>query len=117
MEGFASRRHREPGWPFCRHHHAGADAAWLADRRQQAHADVRLRYAGAFDELDRGRRVSRNRRLRSTDPVLVRLDDGAEVLAHSSDLDTPVTALAWSGDGLQLAFACEDRVAGVVDLA
>jgi WD40 repeat protein len=49
--------------------------------------------------------------------LLVRLDDGAEVLAHSSDLDTPVTALAWSGDGLQLAFACEDRAAGVVDLA
>ena len=49
--------------------------------------------------------------------LLVRLDDGAEVLAHSSDLDTPVTALAWSGDGLQLAFGCEDRAAGVVDLA
>lgn len=48
--------------------------------------------------------------------LLVRLDDGAEVLVHSSDLDTPVTALAWSGDGLQLAFACEDRIAGVVDL-
>jgi WD40 repeat protein len=49
--------------------------------------------------------------------LLIRLDDGAEVLVHSSDLDTPVTALAWSGDGLRLAFACEDRVAGVVDLA
>ncbi len=49
--------------------------------------------------------------------LLVRLDDGAEILVHSSDLDTPVTALGWSGDGLRLAFACEDRVAGVVDLA
>ncbi|HWV54338.1 WD40 repeat domain-containing protein [Pseudorhodoplanes sp.] len=49
--------------------------------------------------------------------LLVRLDDGAEVLVHSSDLDTPVTALAWSADGLRLAFACEDRTAGVVDLA
>lgn len=49
--------------------------------------------------------------------LLVRLDDGAEVLVHSSDLDTPVTALAWSDDGLRLAFACEDRAAGVVDLA
>ncbi|MGV3633197.1 MAG: WD40 repeat domain-containing protein [Pseudorhodoplanes sp.] len=49
--------------------------------------------------------------------LLVRLDDGAEVLAHASDLDTPVTALAWSEDGLRLAFACEDRAAGVVDLA
>jgi WD40 repeat protein len=49
--------------------------------------------------------------------LLVRLDDGAEVLVHSSDLDTPVSALAWSADGLRLAFACEDRIAGVVDLA
>jgi len=49
--------------------------------------------------------------------LLVRLDDGAEVLVHSSDLNTPVTALAWSGDGLRLAFACEDRAAGLVDLA
>lgn len=49
--------------------------------------------------------------------LLVRLDDGAEVLVHSSGLDTPVTALAWSDDGLRLAFACEDRAAGVVDLA
>jgi len=48
--------------------------------------------------------------------LLVRLDDGAEVLVHSSDLDAPVTALCWSGDGLKLAFACEDRAAGVVDL-
>ena len=42
--------------------------------------------------------------------LLVRLDDGAEVLVHSPELDTPVTALAWSADGLQLAFACEDRL-------
>lgn len=49
--------------------------------------------------------------------LLVRLEDGAEILVHSSDLDAPVTALAWSSDGLRLAFACEDRVAGVVDLA
>jgi WD40 repeat protein len=49
--------------------------------------------------------------------LLVRLEDGAEVLVHSPDLDTPVTALGWSEDGLRLAFACEDRVAGVVDLA
>lgn len=49
--------------------------------------------------------------------LLVRLDDGAEILVHASDLDVPVTALAWSGDGLRLAFACEDRAAGVIDLA
>jgi WD40 repeat protein len=47
--------------------------------------------------------------------LLVRLD-GAEVLVHAPELDTPVTALGWSPDGLQLAFACEDRIAGVVDL-
>jgi WD40 repeat protein len=49
--------------------------------------------------------------------LLVRLDDGAEVLVHPADLDTPVTALGWSADGLRLGFACEDRVAAVVDLS
>ena len=49
--------------------------------------------------------------------LLVRIEDGAEVLVHSAELNVPVTALGWSGDGNQLAFACEDRVAGVVDLA
>jgi WD40 repeat protein len=48
--------------------------------------------------------------------LLVRLD-GAEVLVHPAERDIPVTALAWSADGLRLAFACEDLVAGVVDLA
>ena len=48
--------------------------------------------------------------------LIVRLEDGAEVLVHAPELDTPVTALAWSDDGLRLAFACEDRIAGVVDL-
>ncbi len=49
--------------------------------------------------------------------LLVRLDDGAEVLVHPPELDTPVTALGWSPDGNRLAFACEDRYAGVVDLS
>jgi hypothetical protein len=49
--------------------------------------------------------------------LLVRLPDGAEVLAHAPELDTPVTALAWSDDGMKLAFACEDRIAAVVDLS
>ena len=49
--------------------------------------------------------------------MLVRLEDGAEVLVHPPELDTPVTALAWNADGTQLAFACEERIAGVVDLA
>ncbi len=49
--------------------------------------------------------------------LLVRLDDSAEVLVHPPELDEPVTALAWSRDGMQLAFACGERIAGVVDLA
>lgn len=49
--------------------------------------------------------------------LLVRLDDGAEVLVHPPELDVPVTALAWNADGTQLAFACEERFAGLVDLA
>jgi len=48
--------------------------------------------------------------------LLVRLQDAAEVLVHPPDLDVPVTALAWNSDGTQLAFACEERFAGVVDL-
>ena len=48
--------------------------------------------------------------------LIVRRDDGAEILVHRPEDDTPVTALAWNGDGTQLAFACEDRAAGVVDL-
>jgi len=48
--------------------------------------------------------------------LLVRIEDGAEVLVHSAELNVPVTALGWSADGLRLAFACEDRAAGIVDL-
>ncbi len=48
--------------------------------------------------------------------LLVRLDDGAEVLVHPPELDVPVTALGWNPSGTQLAFACEERFAGVVDL-
>ncbi len=47
--------------------------------------------------------------------LLVRIDDGAEVLARKP-ADAPVTALAWSHDGKQLAFGTEDGAAGVVDL-
>jgi hypothetical protein len=45
----------------------------------------------------------------------VRIDDGAEVLARKPD-DAPVSALAWSADGRQLAFGTEDGTAGVIDL-
>jgi len=47
--------------------------------------------------------------------LLVRIDDGAEVLARKP-ADAPVTALAWSPDGKLLAFGTEDGVAGVIDL-
>jgi WD40 repeat protein len=48
--------------------------------------------------------------------LLVRVDDGAEVLARKP-ADAPVTALAWSPMGRMLAFGTEDGEAGVIDLA
>jgi WD40 repeat protein len=48
--------------------------------------------------------------------LLVRLDDGAEILARKPG-DAPVTALAWNRNGTLLAFGTEDGDAGVVDLA
>jgi WD40 repeat protein len=48
--------------------------------------------------------------------LLVRIDDGAEILAKMPG-DAPVTALVWSGDGLLLAFGTESGEAGVIDLA
>jgi WD40 repeat protein len=47
--------------------------------------------------------------------LLVRIDDGAEILAKKPG-DAPVTALAWSGDGLLLAWGAESGDAGVIDL-
>jgi WD40 repeat protein len=47
--------------------------------------------------------------------LLVRIDDGAEVLARKP-ADTPVSALAWSPTGSMLAVAAEDGEAGVVVL-
>ena len=47
--------------------------------------------------------------------LLVRIDDGAEVLAHKPG-GAPVTALAWSVSGDTLAFGIEDGEAGVIDL-
>ncbi len=47
--------------------------------------------------------------------LLVRIDDGAEVLARKP-ADAPVTALAWSGNGAMLAFGTEDGEAGTIDL-
>jgi WD40 repeat protein len=48
--------------------------------------------------------------------LLVRIDDGAEILAKKPG-DAPVTALAWSADGTLLAFGTESGEAGIVDLA
>jgi WD40 repeat protein len=47
--------------------------------------------------------------------LLVRIDDGAEVLAHKGG-GAPITALAWSAAGGLLAFGTEDGEAGVIDL-
>ena len=47
--------------------------------------------------------------------LLVRIEDGAEILAKKPG-DAPVTALAWSADGLLLAWGAEDGAAGVVNL-
>jgi WD40 repeat protein len=48
--------------------------------------------------------------------LLVRIADGAEVLAHKA-AGSPVTALAWSATGDRLALATEDGEAAVLALA
>jgi len=48
--------------------------------------------------------------------LLVRIEDGAEILAKKPG-DAPVTALAWSVDGLLLAWGDENGEAGIIDLA
>jgi WD40 repeat protein len=47
--------------------------------------------------------------------LLVRVDDGAEVLARKA-AGAPITALAWSAAGTLLAFGAEDGEAGVIAL-
>ena len=47
--------------------------------------------------------------------LLVRLEDGAEILAKKPG-EAPVTALAWSADGLYLVFGAENGEAGILDL-
>jgi WD40 repeat protein len=47
--------------------------------------------------------------------LLVRLNDGAEILARKPD-DSPVAALAWSRKGDRLAFGTEAGAAGIVVL-
>jgi WD40 repeat protein len=48
--------------------------------------------------------------------LLVRVEDGVEILAKKPG-EEPITALAWSSDGLLLAWGTEAGEAGIVDLA
>jgi WD40 repeat protein len=48
--------------------------------------------------------------------LLVRINDGAEILARKPS-DTAVTALAWNRSGTLLGFGTEDGDAGIVDLS
>jgi WD40 repeat protein len=48
--------------------------------------------------------------------LLVRTDDGAEILANRPG-DGTITALAWSGSGKLLAFGTENGEAGILDMA
>jgi len=47
--------------------------------------------------------------------LLVRIDDGAEVLARKP-AGAPISALVWNAAGTALAFGTEDGEAGVVSL-
>jgi hypothetical protein len=47
--------------------------------------------------------------------LLVRLDDGAEILAKKPD-KVPVSALAWDDTGTLLAWGSEDGKAGIIPL-
>ena len=51
----------------------------------------------------------------SANHVILRGDDGAEVLAKQPG-DAPVTALAWNASGKLFAFGTESGEAGVIDL-
>lgn len=47
--------------------------------------------------------------------LLVRLDDGAEVLAKKPGA-APISALAWDATGARLAWGAEDGAAGIIDI-
>jgi WD40 repeat protein len=47
--------------------------------------------------------------------LMVRLDDGAEILVHKN-AGTPVSALAWNAKGTLLAFATEEGDGGLLEL-
>lgn len=48
--------------------------------------------------------------------LMVRLDDGAEILVRRRNDTAPVAALAWNAKGTMLAFAAEDGDAGLLTL-
>jgi WD40 repeat protein len=48
--------------------------------------------------------------------LMVRLDDGAEILVRRRNAIAPVAALAWNAKGTLLAFAAEDGDAGLLAL-
>jgi len=48
--------------------------------------------------------------------LIVRIEDGAAILAKNPG-EAPASALAWSADGMLLAFGTENGDAGVIDLA
>src|SRR6266853_563485 len=48
--------------------------------------------------------------------LMVRLNDGAEILVRRRNGDAPVAALAWNAKGTLLAFAAEDGDAGLLEL-
>ena len=48
--------------------------------------------------------------------LIVRIEDGAAILAKNPG-QAPASALAWSADGMLLAFGTENGEAGVIDLA
>ena len=48
--------------------------------------------------------------------LIVRIEDGAAIPAKNPG-EAPASALAWSADGMLLAFGTESGEAGVIDLA
>jgi WD40 repeat protein len=48
--------------------------------------------------------------------LMVRLNDGAEILVRRRQGEAAVSALAWNAKGTQLAFAAEDGAAGMLEL-
>jgi WD40 repeat protein len=48
--------------------------------------------------------------------LMVRLQDGAEILVRRRQGETAISALAWNAKGTQLAFAAEDGDAGMLEL-